>query len=374
MERRIFGIETEFGCLVRDPSVGTAEEVVEAVKDHAFYEKRLGVIDLHARDYAFEPARAGGFLRNGGRLYIDAVGSHEEYATPECTDLEDLVTHDKAGRAILQAILNDLGIDEAVSFHNNAIDHFGGHTFGCHENYLVQIEDRFFTDALSYLLPFLVTRQIFAGIGRVGGHRLTRPSSKSNIMTLGEHEVDYVWVSNFYGVEIDPTVDFQLSQRADHIVKTISSRVRFNRAIINPKWDSYYSYSNLHRLHVLFGESNMSEYALWLKTGTTCLVLDLIEEGCVPPDVEVMDPLETLRTVSRDPRMRWIVRLRNGKTISAVDLQRRYLAAAKQHLRRKDPNTDRVMTEWERTLNELERDPMLTADRLDWSAKKRLYQ
>jgi len=374
MEKRIFGIETEFGCLVRDPRYGSPEEIVEAVKDYAFYEKRLGVIDLHARDYAFEPARAGGFLRNGGRLYIDAVGSHEEYATPECTDLEDLVAHDKAGRAILHSILCDLGLKDVVSFHNNAIDHFGGHTFGCHENYLVQIEDRFFTDALSRLLPFLVTRQIFAGIGRVGGHRLTRPSSKSNIMTLGEHEVDYVWVSNFYGVEVDPTVDFQLSQRADHIVKTISSRVRFNRAIINPKWDSYYTYSNLHRLHILFGESNMSEYALMLKVGTTSIVLDLIEEGCVPNDVEVLDPLETLRSVSRDPQMRWIVRLRNGRTIPAIDLQRRYLAAAKQHLHHRDPQTDRVLREWERTLDDLERDPLSTADRLDWAAKKVLYQ
>lgn len=374
MEKRIFGIETEFGCLVNDPSVGTAEEVVEAVKDYAFYERKLGVIDLHARDYAFEPARAGGFLCNGGRLYIDAVGSHEEYATPECTDLTDLVTHDKAGRAILQSLLDDLQLSDAASFHNNAIDHFGGHTFGCHENYLVQIEDRFFTDALSYLLPFLVTRQIFAGIGRVGGHRLTRPSSKSNIMTLGEHEVDYVWVSNFYGVEIDPSVEFQLSQRADHIVKTISSRVRFNRAIINPKWDSYYTYSNLHRLHILFGESNMSEYATMLKVGTTSVVLDLIEEGCMPSDVEILDPLETLRSVSRDASMRWLVKLRSGKTISAIDLQRRYLAAAKQNLKRKEAQTDWVLTEWERTLNDLERDPLSTADRLDWSAKKTLYQ
>ena len=104
-------------------------------------------------------------------------------------------------------------------------------------------------------------------------------------MSVGEHEVDYVWVSNFYGVEIDPTVDFQLSQRADHIVKTISSRVRFNRAIINPKWDSYYTYSNIHRLHVLFGEANMSEYAFMLKIGTTSVVLDLIEEGVVPTNV-----------------------------------------------------------------------------------------
>lgn len=373
MEKRIFGIETEFGCMVRDPSVGTPEEIVEQVKDHAFYERRYGLIDLHARDYAFEPARAGGFLRNGGRLYIDAVGSHEEYATPECCDLLDLVRYDRAGRHLLHRLLKDLSLDSVASFHNNSIDHFGGHTFGCHENYLVQIEDRFFTDALSSLLPFLVTRQIFAGVGRVGGHRLTRPSSKSNIMTLSEHEVDYVWVSNFYGVEIDPTVNFQLSQRADHIVKTISSRVRFNRAIINPKWDSYYSYSNLHRLHVLYGESNMSEYALMLKVGTTCLVLDLIEEGLAPPEVEVADPLETLRSISRDPTMKWIVRMRNGRTISAIDLQRRYLDAAKRYLYRRDPQTDMVLKEWETTLDDLERDPLSTADRLDWAAKKVLY-
>src|SRR5436305_13214109 len=130
MDKRSFGIETEFGCLVKDPSIGTPEEVVEAVKDYAFYEKRLGVIDLHARDYAFEPARAGGFLRNGGRLYIDAVGSDEEYAAPECTDLLDLVAHAPAGRATLQVILDDLGISAAPSFHTIATDRFGGPAFG----------------------------------------------------------------------------------------------------------------------------------------------------------------------------------------------------------------------------------------------------
>ncbi len=374
MDKRIFGIETEFGCMVRDPSLGTPEEVVEAVKDFAFYDKEYGVIDLHARDYAFEPARAGGFLKNGGRLYIDAVGSHEEYATPECTDLLDLVRHDRAGRMLLSSLVSELGLDEMVSFHNNSIDHFGGHTFGCHENYLIQIEDRFFTDALNYLLPFLVTRQIFAGIGRVGGHLLTRPSSKSNIMTVGEHEVDYVWVSNFYGVGIDNSVDFQLSQRADHIVKTISSRVRFNRAIINPKWDSHYSYSNLHRLHILYGESNMSEYACMLKVGTTSLVLDLIEEGAMPADIEVADPLETLRSISRDPSFRWPVRMRNGSIIPAIELQRRYLDAAKKYLHTKDAQTDMVLTEWETILNDLERDPLSTANRLDWSAKYVLYK
>lgn len=371
---RIFGIETEYGCFVNDPSLGSAEDVVERVKDHAFEVMRLGLIDLHARDYAFEPSRAGGFLGNGGRLYVDAVGSHEEYATPECSSLRDLVVYDRAGRRLLQSVLDDMGLADRVSFHNNAIDHFGGHTFGCHENYLIRIEDRFFADALTYLIPFLVTRQIFAGNGRVGGHRLTRPSSRSNIMTMSRHEVDYVWVSNFYGVEIDDTVEFQLSQRADHIVKAISSRVRFNRAILNPKWDSYYTYGNLHRLHVLFGEANMSDYASMLKVGTTSLVLELLEEECAPEGVELADPLEALRSVSRDPKMRWIVRRKDGGTIRAVDLQRRYLAAAKIHASGRDPQTDWVLAEWERTLDDLELAPMSTADRLDWSAKKRLYQ
>lgn len=112
MEKRIFGIETEFGCMVRDPSVGTPEEIVEQVKDYAFYDRRYGLIDLHARDYAFEPARAGGFLRNGGRLYIDAVGSHEEYATPECCDLLDLVRYDRAGRILLSRLLKDLQLSQ----------------------------------------------------------------------------------------------------------------------------------------------------------------------------------------------------------------------------------------------------------------------
>src|SRR5262245_61341062 len=114
MERRIFGIETEFGCLVHEPSLGTPEAMVEAVKNQVFYQDRLGVIDLHARDYTFEPARAGGFLMNGGRLYIDAVGSHEEYATPECSGVFDIAAHEKAGHRILQNALEELGLSEAV--------------------------------------------------------------------------------------------------------------------------------------------------------------------------------------------------------------------------------------------------------------------
>jgi proteasome accessory factor A len=371
--RRIFGLETEFGCLVRDQDLGDPEEVVEMVKDAAFGRRQLGLLDVHARDYAFEPAGAGGFLTNGGRLYIDAVGSHEEYATPECVSLCDLVAYDRAGREMLQSLLDDLDLADVVSFHNNSVDHFGGHTFGCHENYLVRTDDETFAVLIMALLPFLITRQIYAGVGRVGGHRLTRPDSRSNIMTMSDHEVDYVWVSNFYGVEVDPTVDFQLSQRADHIVRTVSSRVRFNRAIINPKWDGFFTYQNRHRLHLLFGESNMSEYATMLKVGTTAMVLDLIEDGVAPDDLQIAEPLWTLRRISRDAEWRWETPLTSGRTIGAVDLQRRYLRAAQRHYTGRDSEADWVLTEWERTLDDLERDPMLTADRLDWTAKRALY-
>jgi len=374
MNRRIFGIETEFGCLVHDPAVGSPEHVAEQVKNHVFLRQKKGVIDLHARDYTFEPARAGGFLVNGGRLYVDAVGDHEEYATAECSDLFELVAHERAGHRILQQALRELNLAGQVSFHNNSVDHFGGHTFGCHENFLARLDEDFFRDAVAYLLPFLVTRQIFAGVGRVGGHRLNRTDFRNNIMRMSEHEVDYIWVHNFYGVEVDRTVDFQLSQRADHILKTVASKVRFNRAIINPKWDSYYNFSNMHRLHLLFGEANMSEWATAMKIGTTALALDLVEEGLIPASARLIDPIETLRTVSRDPTWRWIVRLVDGTTIPSVDLQRLYLELAQRYLAGRDAQTDWLLREWDYALTGLEADPMLLDDRVDWVAKRKLLQ
>ncbi len=378
MEQRIVGIETEFGCFVETDSkgrgVGSAERIVEAVKDHAFLRRKLGLLDMHARDYAFEPARSGGFLINGGRLYVDAVGSHEEYATPECVTWSDAVAYDRAGRVLLQGLVDDLGLSDDVAFYANAIDHFGGHTFGCHENYLVDISASAFRGSLSLLMPFLVTRQIFAGVGRVGGHKLNRNDFRKNVMNIGEHDVDTMWVADFYGVELDNTVDFQLSQRADHIVNTVSSRVRFNRAIINPKRDSYYDYSDLHRLHVLFGEPNMNEYAMWLKVATTCIVLDLMDLKVLPADVRLDDILGTLKSVSRDATMKWPVRRSNGKNMSAIDLQRIYLEAAQTYLKGKDAQTDQALVEWESVLNGLERDPMQMGDRLDWVAKKSMLQ
>lgn len=374
MNSRIVGLETEFGCLVRDPALGDYQRVVEAIKDHAFLRKRLGVLDLHARDHPFEPARAGGFLINGGRLYVDAVGSHLEYATPECRSLRDLVRFDKAGQRIIQSLINSLAWEDKVSVYNNSVDHYGGHTFGCHENYSAILDVDFFQRALQRLLPFLVTRQVYAGTGRVGGHRINRHNLERSVLRLNAFEADYLWLSDLYGVELDNRVDFQLSQRADHIVRTISSRVRFNRAIINPKRDSFYHFSDTDRLHILYGESNPSEYAAMLKVGTTCLVLDLLEARAVPGGLALRDPLGALRSVSRDPQWQWPVEREDGSTIGAIDLQRLYLAAAKRLFSGRDEESDWVLREWESVLDGLERDPVSLADRLDWPAKRKLLE
>jgi proteasome accessory factor A len=369
---RICGVETEFGCLV-DEDLGSPDGVVEALKDYIFEELRLGVIDLHSRDDVFEPAQCGGFLVNGGRLYVDAVGSHLEYATAECIDLKDLVANDRAGQRLILRAIKELDLADVVSVYNNSVDHFGGHTFGCHENYLVRADDDLLTQRVQALYPFLVSRQIYAGVGRVGGHVLYADTAGPSHSEILSNPIDYIWVGQIYGVQPDDSVQYQLSQRADHILKAIASRVRFNRALINPKWEHLYSHDGTTRLHLLFGESNQSEYAYALKVGTTLLVLRLLEDGRVPEELVLAHPLAALREISRDPTYRWIVPLADGGTIGAVDLQRRYLEAALVYKGSSD-QTDWVLREWESTLDALERNPLELSDRLDWVMKLKVLQ
>jgi proteasome accessory factor A len=368
---RIYGVETEFGALVRDESM-SSEMAVELIKDCAFHELNLGLIDLHARDDMFEPARSGGFLVNGGRLYIDAVGSHLEYATAECRTLRGLIANDRAGQRIINRAIRTLGMQDRVGIFNNAIDHFGGHTFGCHENFLVQMDDDFFSDKAPLLFAFLVTRQIFAGVGRVGGHVLVA----GDLPTEEEIErnfVDYVWVHQIYQAIPDDTVEFQISQRADHILKGIAGKVRFNRALINPKWEHFYSHGGMHRLHLLFGEANQSEYAYALKIGTTHLALRLLEDGLIGEEMTLAAPLKALRDISRDPEYKWRLRMADGQASTALEVQRTHLALAEKY-RGEDAETDWVLDEWKSTLDGLESDPLSLGDRLDWVAKKRLME
>jgi len=296
---RIVGIETEYGCLLsEDEPHGNSELWPAKVKNHLFRKADAGTIDLHYRDYE-EPPGNGGFLLNGGRLYLDM--GHIEYASPECLHLHDLVTYELAGDDLLQSSLVALGAEDRVSFIKNNVDHHTGATFGCHENYLMKREAQFTPPILGTLLTFLATRQIFTGSGRVG---------QSNPLAF-----------DFEPPRPEAQVNFQLSQRADHIVNDIYQWVQFNRAIINARDEPLADYRKYRRLHLLIGDSNMSPYANALKIGTTACVLSLLEEGRLPRNLVLADAVQSTRDISRDPTQMWIVRLENGKTIGALDVQ-----------------------------------------------------
>ncbi|PYL61692.1 MAG: hypothetical protein DMF24_06315, partial [Verrucomicrobia bacterium] len=244
---RIVGIETEYGCLLSEEEPHVNSELWPAkVKNYLFRKADAGTIDLHYRDYE-EPPGNGGFLLNGGRLYLDM--GHIEYASPECLHLHDLVTYELAGDDLLQSSLVALGAEGRVSFIKNNVDHHTGATFGCHENYLMKREAQFTPPILGTLLTFLATRQIFTGAGRVG---------QSNPLAF-----------DFEPPRPEAQVNFQLSQRADHIVNDIYQWVQFNRAIINARDEPLADYRKYRRLHLLIGDSNMSPYANALKIGTT---------------------------------------------------------------------------------------------------------
>jgi hypothetical protein len=353
MKDRIFGLETEYGCLAPEHEGFVSPDAISVkVKDHIFHSDRIGIVDIHYRGRD-EPPGNGGFLFNAGRIYIDM--GHLEYATPECMGLWDVLAADKAGDLILNRALQASGLGKEASFLKNNVDHYTGATFGCHENYLVRRNVPFSTVVIPALLPFLVTRQIFCGAGRVGSY-------DDSFYYYGRDEQD--------NVDREDPVDFQISQRADHIVTEIYQWIQFSRAIINTRDEPLADHSKYRRLHLLVGDSNMSEYASALKIGTTSMVLNLLERKIFPHDMGLGDPVWALKEISRDPEHKWILGRHNGKTISAIDIQRSYLELAQRHLKGMDDESDWVLREWERTLDDLETDPMLLVDRLDWVAKK----
>ncbi|MBV9139834.1 MAG: Pup--protein ligase [Pseudonocardiales bacterium] len=335
MQRRIFGIETEFGVTC------------------TFHGQRRLSPDEVAR-YLFRRVVSWGrssnvFLRNGSRLYLD-VGSHPEYATAECDDLAQLVTHDKAGELILEDLLveaerrlADEGIGGDIFLFKNNTDS-AGNSYGCHENYLVARAGEFSRIA-DVLLPFLVTRQLVCGAGKV----LQTPRGAV----------------------------YCLSQRAEHIWEGVSSATTRSRPIINTRDEPHADAERYRRLHVIVGDSNMSEVTTLLKVGTANLVLEMVEEGVAFRDFTLDNPIRAIREISHDLTGRRGVRLAGGREASALDIQREYYARAADHVARRgsDPLTDRVLELWDRTLNAVEQQNLSLIDReIDWAIKHRLVE
>jgi proteasome accessory factor A len=335
MQRRIFGIETEFGVTC------------------TFHGQRRLSPDEVAR-YLFRRVVSWGrssnvFLRNGSRLYLD-VGSHPEYATAECDDLAQLVTHDKAGERILEDLLVDAerrladeGIGGDIFLFKNNTDS-AGNSYGCHENYLVARAGEFSRIA-DVLLPFLVTRQLVCGAGKV----LQTPRGAV----------------------------YCLSQRAEHIWEGVSSATTRSRPIINTRDEPHADAERYRRLHVIVGDSNMSEVTTLLKVGTANLVLEMVEEGVAFRDFTLDNPIRAIREISHDLTGRRGVRLAGGREASALDIQREYYLRAVDHIARRgsDPLADRVMELWDRTLSAVERQDLSLIDReIDWAIKHRLVE
>jgi proteasome accessory factor A len=330
VERRIFGIENEYGvtCTFRGQRRLSPDEVAR---------------------YLFRRVVSWGrssnvFLRNGARLYLD-VGSHPEYATPECDSVVDLVTHDKAGERILEGLLTDAerrlreeGIAGDIYLFKNNTDS-AGNSYGCHENYLVSRHGEF-SRLADILVPFLVSRQLLCGAGKV----LQTPRGAV----------------------------YCVSQRAEHIWESVSSATTRSRPIINTRDEPHADAERFRRLHVIVGDSNMSETTTLLKVGTTDLVLRMIEAGVVMRDLTLENPIRAIREISHDVSGRRTVKLANGREASGLDLQKEYLSKAQDFVDRRggDGTVKRVLDLWERTLRAVETGDLSLVDReVDWIVK-----
>tara|TARA_B100000953_G_scaffold264078_1_gene231077 strand:- start:15 stop:1373 length:1359 start_codon:yes stop_codon:yes gene_type:complete len=333
VERRIYGIENEFGvtCTLDGQRRLSPDEV-------ARYLFRR-VVDWGRSSNVF--------LVNGARLYLD-VGSHPEYATPECDSVHDVVTHEKAGERILEQLtssaeerLCEEGINGEVFLFKNNTDS-AGNSYGCHENYLTTRRD----DGAEYaetLIPFLVSRQIYTGAGKV--------------------------------LQTARGAIYCISQRAEHIWEGVSSATTRSRPIINSRDEPHADAERFRRLHVIVGDSNMSEYTTFLKMGACGILLRMLEEpNVILRDMTLENPIRAIREISHDPTCRRTVRLANGRELSALDMQTEFLERALRFAEHRDMSAEEAMVleMWQHCLEGIANDPMDLVAECDWVAKRHL--
>ncbi len=335
--RRIYGIETEFGvtCTFRGQRRLSPDEVAR---------------------YLFRRVVAWGrssnvFLRNGARLYLD-VGSHPEYATGECDDLAELVVHDRAGERILEGLMLDAqrrlaeeGIDGEIYLFKNNTDS-AGNSYGCHENFLVGRMGEF-SRVADALIPFLVTRQLIAGAGKV----LATPRGSI----------------------------YCLSQRAEHIWEGVSSATTRSRPIINTRDEPHADAERFRRLHVIVGDSTMSQTTTLLKVGSADLVLRMLESGATMRDHSLENPIRAIREISHDLSGTRAVKLANGRSLSALQIQTDYYERVEVFAKASGladvPRYAQVLDLWRRTLAAVASDDLdSVGTEIDWVIKKRLLE
>ena len=363
MIKRVLGTETEYGIGTRD--VDASDPVSNSLflinhysqfpspKIMWDYENENPLLDIRGFEVEGERERPGPdynrllnkLLANGGRLYVD--GAHPEYSSPECTTARDIVASEKAGERIIAAALRGVeqvrGPGKFLVYKNNSDGK--GNSYGYHENYLVSRAVPF-ERIVRMLIPFLVTRQIFAGSGKLGSENQTSPAH------------------------------YQISQRADFFESLVDLNTMVKRPIINTRDEPHADPVKYRRLHVIAGDVNMAECATYLKVGTMSIVLDLVEDDWPLPQIELEDPVQAIKRVSRDLEVKADLRLAGGKATTAIEVQRGYLKAARDFYASHELTVPvkEVLIRWEETLDKLERNPRDLVRELDWIAKRSLIE
>lgn len=291
-------------------------------------------------------------LTNGARYYVDHA--HPEFSAPECVDALEALRYDRAGEEILLAsmeaarsVLSDG--QEIVVYKNNSDGK--GNSYGCHENYLLD-RGTPFGRIVAHATVHLVTRQIFTGAGKVGSEA---PGTRRG------------------------DLPFQLTQRADFFEEEVGLETTLKRPIINTRDEPHADPQKYRRLHVIAGDANMSEVATFLKLGTTAIVLSMVDDDVLGPPITLAAPVPAMHSVSRDLTLAEPLRLADGTSATALELQWQLFQAATDYAasRGLEPVGEKVgelvMSRWQSVLEALERDPMELAAQLDWVAKYRLF-
>jgi len=368
--RRIMGTETEFGISVLGtPSANpmlTSSQVVNAYaalsarsrRARWDFEEENPLRDARGFDLSrtlADPSQltdedvglANLILTNGARLYVDHA--HPEYSTPECTNPRDIVRWDKAGDQIVVAAARAVHIpgQNPIVMYKNNTDNKGA-SYGSHENYLMKRSTPF-PDIVRHITPFFVSRQVVCGAGRVG---------------IGQE---------------GRTAGFQVSQRADFFEVEVGLETTLKRPIVNTRDEPHADPEKYRRLHVIIGDANLAEVSTLLKLGTTALVLAMVEERVISADLAIDGPVAALHAVSHDPTLTHLVTLKDGRSMTALDLQEIYLELARHHVADRygadaDPDTVEVLERWESVLTRLRADPMSLRRELDWVAKLSLLE
>lgn len=355
MDDILFGMETElaFSALQSGASEPNQETLFELPRPLASAVSGA-VLDLLVGDLmgladqqipSLRDMQANGlYFANGSRLYMDA-GRHPEFCTPECRSPEELVRWQLAGEQMLATLVEELmklRPDHSVALFRCNVDYGGTHnTWGCHESY----QHRSSEEQMSkHLIPHLVSRIVYCGAGG-----LNNRVEKS---------------------------EFLISPRVPHLLHAVGADSQGKRSLYHTKNEPLGG-DGFSRLHLICGESNCSQLATYLKFGTTALIVRLIDAGvCRGDELQFHRPLQAMKKFARNPDCRAKCRVRKSRRLTAVEIQREYLAMVEEHL-----NADfmpdwapRVCERWRDVLDKLETDPSSLSTSLDWTIKHALFE